>query len=172
MNRSKGFSLLEALVAVAVLGIVLASALPSLADTRDLQAVRSSYEALRGDFELAQFESIKRNRTVSMTFRPAAACWGISTLPTCDCSLSSSAGGCDIKRSDAADLLGVTLQTASFEGASTTVFEPVRGTALPGSIALSSPRQRRLTVSLNSLGLVTACTPVAAVRFDRWRVCT
>lgn len=171
--RQAGFSVIEGLITVAVLGIVAAGTLPSFVQTRDLHALRGAYEALRGDLQLAQFEAIKRNAPVTLSIHPAALCWGVTTSASCDCSVSPpSTSACDLRRAGSAVLSGVTLQSVAFGGGTQVVFEPVRGTASHGSVLLVSPLERRLQLSVNPLGAVSGCTrPDSSARVDRMPAC-
>lgn len=170
--RQVGFSVIEGLITVAVLGIVAAGTLPSFAQTRDLHALRGAYEALRGDLQLAQFEAIKRNAPVTLSVHPAALCWGVTTGSSCDCSASApTAGACNLRRASPALLSGVTLQAVSLGGGTQVVFEPVRGMATHGSVLLVSPLGRRLRLSINPLGAVSGCTQLDSARIDRMPTC-
>ena len=171
-GRQAGFSAIEALIAVAVVGILAAGTLPSFAQVRDLHAMRGAYEALRGDLQLAQFEAIKRNAPVTLSIHPAAVCWGLTTSSSCDCSVGPGASGaCDLRRTGPQVLSGVTLQAASFGGGTQVVFEPVRGMASPGSVLLVSPMGRQLRLSVNPLGAVSGCTSPGGTRIDRMPPC-
>lgn len=171
--RQAGFSALEGLITVAVLGIVAAGTLPSFAQTRDLHAVRGAYEALRGDLQLAQFEAIKRNAPVTLSIHPAALCWGVTTSSSCDCAAGAPpTAACDLRRAGSAVLSGVTLQSASFGGGTQVVFEPVRGMASHGSVLLVSPLGRKLQLSVSPLGAVSGCTRPDSARIDRMPACS
>mgnify|MGYP000050072360 CR=1 FL=1 len=66
MLRRQGFSLIELLVAVAVLSIVLAMAVPSLSQTRRSNEVKTVQSQLLNDLTRARGEAITRGNQVSL----------------------------------------------------------------------------------------------------------
>lgn len=66
MSSRRGFSVIELLVAVVILGLALAAAVPSIVGwTRDL-AIRNAAESLKGGIEKARQVALRRN--ADMTF--------------------------------------------------------------------------------------------------------
>lgn len=86
---SRGFTLVELIIAVTLLAILMAMAMPSMRDwIRGIQ-VRGAAESLRNGVEIARMEALKRNSSVSfwMVSDPS------SKVPGASCVLSSSSGG-------------------------------------------------------------------------------
>ena len=65
--REAGFSLVEILGAIAVLGILASIAAPQVADLSRAMQVDAAAHQLAGDLERARSEAIKRNRSVKLT---------------------------------------------------------------------------------------------------------
>lgn len=59
---ARGFSLIEAMIAMAVLGIVLSLAVPGFASSQARIEVRGNTAALQGNLAWARSEAVKRNR--------------------------------------------------------------------------------------------------------------
>ncbi len=66
MRRTRGFTLIEAMVAIAVLGILLVVALPGMQKVMAKQRMRSASYDVMSDITLARSEALKRNSTVVM----------------------------------------------------------------------------------------------------------
>jgi type IV fimbrial biogenesis protein FimT len=66
MNRSRGFSLVELVVAVAILGLALAASMPLIVDWTRNMAIRNAAESLKGGIEKARQVALRRN--ADMTF--------------------------------------------------------------------------------------------------------
>jgi type IV fimbrial biogenesis protein FimT len=66
MTRTAGFTLLELLVGVAILGIVLAMAIPSFNDLRERYRLSGAAQMLYGQLAMARTEAVKRSRPISI----------------------------------------------------------------------------------------------------------
>jgi len=72
-NHGKGFTLIEMVMAVAILGILVAVGVPSLRDISVNQRVKAATFDFYSSLILARGEAIKRNANVDIT--PAAGGW-------------------------------------------------------------------------------------------------
>jgi prepilin-type N-terminal cleavage/methylation domain-containing protein len=64
MKSSKGFSLLEAMMVIAVIGILSAIAVPSIINQRNNAKLRDAVSMIRGNFEMARSRAIRENAFV------------------------------------------------------------------------------------------------------------
>lgn len=94
--RQRGFNLIEAMVAVSVLGILLAATVPSMTDWIRATRVRGLAETTQAGLQKARNEAMKRNKVVTL--------WLVdppnTTQPTDACTLSSSSGAWVISLDD------------------------------------------------------------------------
>ncbi len=110
MNSSRrngsGFTLLEMLVTIVVLGIVLAVAMPSVKRYLESQRLRSVSGELSNDLQFARSEAVARGKVVGLRFEKSAdqTCYTIAAyggnnclapadakMATCDCRLGAGA---------------------------------------------------------------------------------
>ncbi len=73
--RSQGFSIIELMLAVLILSLVLAKAVPSVMDYIRNDRIRSVAEEMRDGLHTARMEAIRRNTTIN--FVPNATGWSV-----------------------------------------------------------------------------------------------
>jgi type IV fimbrial biogenesis protein FimT len=73
-HRQSGFTLLEALVVLAVLGVLLGMAIPTFANLQAKQQLQAQAEGLLGSLQLARSEAIRRQQPVTLCPRADEAC--------------------------------------------------------------------------------------------------
>ena len=70
MNKSRGFSIIELLVALAVIAVAAAIVTPNLLSWRSNAKLRGAVDNLMGDLEMAKIRAIKENNDVAILFNP------------------------------------------------------------------------------------------------------
>ncbi|MDH4060383.1 MAG: GspH/FimT family pseudopilin [Aquincola sp.] len=145
----RGFTLIELIVAMAVLAIIAVVAAPAFGEYFATQRVKSAAEELLTDFQYARMESVQRNAAVAVNM---------------------ASNGYTITQG-ANTLKSVTLASGSSVSSGSTVvatFEPTRGTAaLPngGVVTLAnSGTSRTLRVTISPIGRVNICSPSGALK--------
>ncbi|MDC6165857.1 pilus assembly FimT family protein [Paucibacter sp. XJ19-41] len=170
-SRIKGLSLIELLVVVAVLGIVLAVATPSLTDLMNKRRVQLIANELSTDLAYARSEGGLRNKRTGMTFRSSntMSCYTIQVFLAargCDCTKGAGVacdGNIELRTTQIPSLTGVSLVLGdAFVGefknldftAPLRIVEPA-----PSAIRVVGNRGYILEVRISVLGRVLICSP-------------
>jgi type IV fimbrial biogenesis protein FimT len=148
-TSGRGFTLIELIVAMAVLGILAAVAAPAIGEYLATQRLKGAAEELQTDLQFARMESVQRNTAVTVTMSGTG--------------YRIRQGGTDIK---VVTLPGGT--TVSGGATMEAVFNQVRATAEitngPDITVANSATARTLRVSLSPMGRVSICSPSGAVK--------
>jgi prepilin-type N-terminal cleavage/methylation domain-containing protein len=179
--RTRGFTLMELIVVISVIGVALIMAVPSWDNASQKRLVTNGTEQVTSLLSIAQSEAIARNQAVSISFnRVSGTQWCVgATAGTggCDCTESDdeAAAFCQLdgvaQRIGSADLPGMILQGAGDRlpgsGDGMVVFDTVRGILQPAGDGLqftfdSLGDKYRLRVQLGPTGLIWVCSPDAS----------
>lgn len=128
--RMRGFSLVELLVVVAVLGLVLMLGLPNISAWLQNTQIRTGAEAAISGLQLARTEALRRNRVVrfSLVDTLGAGCSPAAGGPDWIVSQGDPTGSCDIAPSE--DNFPYTVQKRSNQEGSPNVAMAAAGTAV------------------------------------------
>ena len=150
MSSTRGFTLLELVITLAVLGILSTLAMPSLGSRVDRARLVGTAEMLAADIAEARFEAARTGQSLHIVARAGPDwCWSVATTPGCDCGAPQS---CQLKTVQAQDHPGVRLLD-SFAVA----LEP-GGEARNQPGTLQGRRGERLRVAISPLGRTRVCT--------------
>lgn len=154
--KARGFTLLEAVFVLAVLGVVLGVAVPSYAAYLARQQLRHTAELLELDLRRARTLSVEEGRAIFVSFNSGTDwCWGLSHQQPCNCGTGQPR--CDLGGQSASEHKGTLLQAG--QGVT---FEPGLGRPQGWSrIGLSNTRNQQLHLDLNPLGRPQVCGPDA-----------
>ena len=150
-KAGRGLTLLELVIALAVLAVLSTLALPSMQSRVARARLHSAAEALAADLAQARFEAARRGQALHLEVTTGPAwCWAVATTPGCAC---AQAQPCQLKAVHAQDHPGVRLLQA---GAAR--LDP-RGVAdgNPGA-TFEGGRDEQLRVDLLPLGRTRICT--------------
>ena len=170
---SRGFSLVEAMVVVAVVAVVATAAVPSLVAFIDGRRLDAAATALAADVQFVRTEAVARNQPIGISFHdaPGATCWVVHTGLAAQCSCGDTppavcgGGAVEIKTVvlGAADRVSVRANVASI------AFDPLHGTSTPtGTLRLVDDAGRAVHHVVNVMGRVRSCTPAGV---PGWRAC-
>lgn len=158
-----GFTLIELMVVVSILGIILAIAAPSFKLYFEKYRAKRAAETINALFVNARSEAIKRNQKVYAVFKvsddDATWCIGLSdSSNSCNC---HTAGSCQIDSADRIvdgdDFHGVLLTNPANNIFFT--FDPVRGTTTANNATVQSEGGKSVKVVLSGLGRIKLCSP-------------
>ncbi|WP_340121142.1 GspH/FimT family pseudopilin [Methylobacter svalbardensis] len=162
MNRQKhaGFTLLEVMIVVAIIGILAAMAAPSFSEQMKQQRMEGAAEGLVAALQNTKAEAIKSNASMGIFFTPITTgtdlstwCYGMATAAaTCDCTVAGDCASGSVVQSS--DFNGITV---NFNTSASRNFSPLRGTGTSGTVTFSAGNNKTLGVTTTTLGRIRIC---------------
>jgi type IV fimbrial biogenesis protein FimT len=194
-KKHTGFTLVEVVVTLSIIGIIATMAVPSMSSYFDKRRVIEAAEDLYSNLQLARSEAIARSSTIHARFNTTGADWqyGISQNDLCDltktdptvananaCVLVVDNGDGNIDTGDAttdsADLILHRYEDEDYTDISMTLnsipannqidFDPVRGTAANATITLQSSGGYQMRLIVGVLGQIRVCSPSGAAHVN------
>ena len=155
-TRQHGFSLIELIITITLIGILASVAVPSYRDTVEKNRLNAALQSLKGDLQLARSESIKRSSVVTLSTSSGASgswCYGLTESSTgCDCSQPSSGSNfCEIRR-----VLGSDHESTSLTSSMNISFDSRRSATTATSLGVTSANHSA-QINVNSAGLSRVC---------------
>lgn len=165
-SHQKGFSLVEGLIVIAILGIIVSLAVSNWGQMMASKRARASMETLYDTLKIARSESIKQRTSITVSFRNYAG-----TLPSW-CYALSDGGDCDCRISNACTINGVqAIQTDTTSpstllvtnltgptGAKYISFDNIRGTASNSGSVQFTDNTATGVVNINAMGFLNNCS--------------
>jgi prepilin-type N-terminal cleavage/methylation domain-containing protein len=157
MHRTRGFSLIELLVAVAVLGLLLGIAVPGLNGYRDTLAQQEARTQLITDLRQARQTSVTRHRSVIVAFGNGSSTTNITTY-----SVHTDLDGDRVKDSNEPRMVRglpkkVRLASVALSPNDSLIFD-TSGLLVPGSsggrLVISGARGKSDTLAVSAVGMV------------------
>jgi len=170
-RAAKGFTLIEMMVVIAIMGILLAIAAPSFTIFFEKFRTKRAAETLGGSLYIAKSEAIKRNQFVRLVITASSSgatwCYGLTTATTCNCTVAvPGTNSCSLdagvetavsstayKGIRVADGGGSAITSMTFN------FNPLRGTVDPNTVQFHSENDYETRTVVNSFGRVKTCSP-------------
>ncbi len=168
MMRSAGFTLIELMVAIAILAILLFIALPNFAVWMQNTQIRTAGEAILNGMQLARAEAIRRN--VNVELRMNASSGWTARVPTTDELIQSRVAG-EGSAASAVTIAPAGATTITFNGFGS-ITANNDGTPAITEIKIDSPSiaaadSRELCVLVRAGGTIRMCDPQVAVTDTR-----
>lgn len=161
--KQHGFTLIELIVTVVVIGILATIAVPSFSSYFERQRLVGAADSLHGAIRFARSESLKRNKAISVTVNDLVSsewCIGIKdSAGSCDCAATDCTVDGVIRVISYTEFPGVTANTTG----SLYEFDPKRGIlSSVNDIVFTNSSGTELTLKLTKLGNPSLCTPVGS----------
>ena len=162
MKKSIGFSLIEIMASVAVIGIISSTAVPMFTDYIENSRLHSAAEGVYGNVQLTRSEAIKSNKNMHFSVTDGAAwCYGFDQVAGCNCTASSN--NCSVNTTS---VKGVTL---SFDGATAVangiyfspngaVFKAADNSSINGKVIFEGSNSKSVSVLISRLGHISICS--------------
>lgn len=180
-QKSQGFSLVEAMIVIAIMGILVAIAVPSYQDTIERNRLKQAIEAIKSDLQWMRTETIKKSCNLHASFTNGVA-WSYDIyIPPAEagtpCAIQQFYHGCiaavtaaaddncSLRAVDSTQFSGTTMGTVAFFSSPTTEAEfgfrrgeaaRSNNNASNGKVELSSSNYT-VKVVVASVGRVRVC---------------
>lgn len=143
IKNNKGFTLIELIITIAILGIVLAIAAPNFTRYRDNTNLREAARDISSDIQLYKQRAVAENAPYTITFNSGTNDYVIRKGAVVVATKQVGAGNTSVR------ILG----TPSFSGGVPTITLFPRGTSTFGSLTLQhSTRQSEAEITANIMG--------------------
>lgn len=190
-SRMRGVTMLEMLIAMAILAIIISVAMPGMSGFAANQRLIGAAEQIHAHLQQARSEAVGRSATVYVNFSASGTTtwtYGVSTTNSCTLTITDPAtanacvitvndgdatvdgvdGGVDtgdrvLMRFTGTDHTDVEMAIASFSSGTQITFNSVRGTSTSGQINLEASTGKLLRVVVSLLGRVEICSPDGSV---------
>ena len=165
-RRQLGASLVEAMIVLAIIGLLLGSVLPGWADARDRRSLEAASAQLATDLRLTRSLAVAQGSPVRRSVPAAQACYVVHTGPARACSCDAT--GAATCRDDAQALRVATLpgsgRIALSSSSASMLFDADRGTVTPtGTLRLRLADGRAVHHVVNIMGRIRSCSPAGRV---------
>jgi type II secretion system protein H len=174
MKRINGFTLIEMMVVLAILGIVMSIAVPSYLDLIDKQRLKEATESFYSTLQSARSLAKTRSEKIYIDVDTSSSNWclGVNTAAACNCTNTTA---CTTAKIQASDFNKISIKTGgTLDGQ---YYDPVRGVLDPNggssapSITLVSARGKEATINISTTGEVSHCSPAGATHIGDYATC-
>lgn len=149
-----GFTLLELSITLAIIGILVAAAVPIYKFYIDRERLRGAAESLYQHLLEARSEALKRQANIVFVLQAGGSwCYGATTTSSCDC---ASSGACNLGQVSSTTYPGVSFNIAS--GTFPLTFSGNKGSINNAVTVEVSNSQGTITLEANTMGSLSICS--------------
>jgi len=168
-RTAPGFTIVELLITIAVMGILIMIAMPSFGEWLQNQQLRAGAEASLNGLQVARAEAIRRNLPVQIVFAADSTAWAVTEAASGTAIQSRSQQEGSPNAALAATPAGATTVTFNPLGAATTNID---GSARITRLDITNPKggacqpagpMRCLALLIQGGGTVKMCDPIVAL---------
>ncbi|MGZ4980014.1 MAG: GspH/FimT family pseudopilin [Methylobacter sp.] len=160
-HKSAGFTLLELMIVVAIMGILAAIAIPSYQDMIERNRLKEVVEGFKSDMQFARTEAIKRSQDIVVSRTPGNAggwCYGLNVGANCTC---TAAGSCAIKTISGNNFSPAVNMDVPSDGVNNGTFSFRQGTIGSNGVTFSTSKYAARVV-FSAIGRARICNPATA----------
>jgi type IV fimbrial biogenesis protein FimT len=162
----RGFTLVEALVALVIAGVLLCIVVPSFQNLTEGRQLEAAAAQMAADVQLARTEATARNEAVRISFNTSGgeSCYVVHTGTAAGCACSASQETPECRRVGAQAIKTVRWSAADHlridANVDTLLFDPLHGTATPaGTLKVLGLGGRAVHHVVNVMGRIRSCSP-------------
>ncbi|MES2090669.1 MAG: GspH/FimT family pseudopilin [Pseudomonadota bacterium] len=155
----RGFSMIEIAVTLAVLGILMASAMPSLGSWMSNARIRNTAESIQEGIQKARTEAVRRNQSVTF--------WMVTTTDpktmSDSCTLSATGGSWVVSLTDPTSKCATSPSTTTAPQIVVTRAVGDGGSGVSVSAKGRDGTTDATSITFNAFGQVTGTTPIGSI---------
>ena len=169
----KGFSLIELIVAMAVLAILMVAAIPAIGEMIANSRIRSVSESLVSGMQFARAEAVRRNERIRFSLDSSAGNWTVMRSATNTCQFGTAVSDVLQSRATTSSSTSIVVTTYSDVAATTTTTAQIY-IYNPGGARATECADQFVSLSIDSSALSAADSRdlrIVAPRVGRARLC-
>ncbi len=156
MNHCQGLTLIEVMIAVAILAIAASISIPMFMHFGEVSRTKLAAETFYNDVTRARSEALKNNANTAISIITGANwCYGATTAASCDC---NSAGACNLGQVRSTNYKGAIDALTATDITTLITFDGERGFAQPSGTVTFTSGAGAISVVVTPAGSAQVCS--------------